>query len=295
MFSESDLPASYQDADCASRLTQARYLHLFRGILISTVLGAVSVWLARTVVAYTLALGYGATVFAIISLVTTLVLKERRYENSWYMGRAVAESIKTRSWSYMMRARPYTGIVDEAEASKSFIRDIGAILKEKGPLILTKQRTGHETEISEVMRQIRSSSLEERKALYLKERIGDQERWYGSKAAISGKKESNVFFSVIGIQCLAVIVAMYALIWNHAPSGLVGVLASFSSAALAWLQVKKYQETAQSYSVTSQELGLVEALARSVVTEDQFAAFVEDAESAISREHTLWIARRTSR
>jgi hypothetical protein len=61
------------------------------------------------------------------------------------------------------------------------------------------------------------------------------------------------------------------------------------------LQVKKYQETAQSYSVTSQELGFIEALARTVSTEEQFSLFVENAEFAISREHTLWIARRTSK
>jgi uncharacterized membrane protein len=294
-YSETALPASYQEADAASRLAQKRYIAMFRRILVSTGLSALSTWSAHAVPSYIFSLGFAAVVFALISLVLTLVLKERRYENSWYMGRAIAESIKTRSWSYMMRANPYAGNMSEDDIDRSFIRDLGNILKEKGPLVLSRPRDGNESEISEIMCKTRSASLAERKDIYLAHRIVDQKKWYGSKAAASNSKENQVFIAVIIIQIAAVVIGFLALAESHAPSGLVSVLASFSSATLAWLQVKKYQETAQSYSVTSQELGFIEALARTVSTEEQFSLFVENAEFAISREHTLWIARRTSK
>jgi DNA-binding transcriptional regulator of glucitol operon len=75
----------------------------------------------------------------------------------------------------------------------------------------------------------------------------------------------------------------------------VGVLAALSSCILAWLQVKKYQETAQSYSIAHDELGLIETLAANIRSEEALATFVQDAENAVSREHTLWIAKRAMR
>lgn len=70
------------------------------------------------------------------------------------------------------------------------------------------------------------------------------------------------------------------------------VLATGASAVLAWLQIRRHQELAQSYAVASHELALAESRARHVRSEEELARFVGDAEAAISREHTLWIARR---
>lgn len=65
-----------------------------------------------------------------------------------------------------------------------------------------------------------------------------------------------------------------------------------SAAATAWLQTGRYQEQQQSYALAAHELGLIVTLERYVTTEEDFARFVADSESAISREHTTWLARR---
>jgi hypothetical protein len=294
-FEDTEFPASYEDADRASLSAQRKYLVLFFVILLATLSGATCSWLSKLNDRYHPLTAYLGAVSVFVALVTTLLLRERKYENTWYMGRAIAESIKTRAWSFMMCASPYGRDKRTEEANAEFLRDLGRILKERGPLILTKKRTPDSKEITDAMSLVRKSTLDERIALYIRRRIVDQKTWYASKAAESSSKESKMFLGVICIQVLAVAVSFYAISQGYAPSRIIGVLAAFSSGSLAWLQVKKYQETAQAYSVTSLELSLIEGLGRAVKTEADFAKFVEESESAISREHTLWIARRTSK
>jgi hypothetical protein len=74
--------------------------------------------------------------------------------------------------------------------------------------------------------------------------------------------------------------------------GAVGVLTSLCASLLAWMQVKQYQELSQSYAIAAHELGLISVLAEHGQSEVDFSAFVADAETAMSREHTLWAARR---
>jgi hypothetical protein len=65
-----------------------------------------------------------------------------------------------------------------------------------------------------------------------------------------------------------------------------------ASPLIAWTQLKKYEEQATMYGLTAQELRSVEDRARHVTDEEQFTRFVLTAESAISREHALWLTRR---
>ena len=65
-----------------------------------------------------------------------------------------------------------------------------------------------------------------------------------------------------------------------------------ASAFIAWMEVKQHSELAQAYSVAEFDLSLVEERGDYVCDETTFSSFVADAENAISREHTLWIARR---
>jgi SMODS and SLOG-associating 2TM effector domain 1 len=70
------------------------------------------------------------------------------------------------------------------------------------------------------------------------------------------------------------------------------VLASIAGVLVGWREVKQFGQLAHAYSLAANELGLIEAQATHVATDDEFAAFVADAEQAISREHTMWAARR---
>jgi hypothetical protein len=78
---------------------------------------------------------------------------------------------------------------------------------------------------------------------------------------------------------------------------LLGVVTSLGAASLAgtaWTQLSRYDETARSYAVALQEVLLVADLARDFDAEKDLSAFVANGEQAVSREHQLWIAKRSS-
>ena len=72
----------------------------------------------------------------------------------------------------------------------------------------------------------------------------------------------------------------------------VGLFTSIASALIAWLQIKQHKEQAQSYSIAELELGFIQQEAQYIADDLALSDFVGDAENAISREHTLWVARR---
>jgi hypothetical protein len=73
------------------------------------------------------------------------------------------------------------------------------------------------------------------------------------------------------------------------------VFSTLASATVAWGAIKRYQELAQAYGLAAQELSLIAARAPHVGTEVELARFVNDAETAISREHAMWVARRETK
>ncbi len=147
-------------------------------------------------------------------------------------------------------------------------------------------------QISGRMQAVRAGTLEERKQAYLAGRISDQRVWYGNQAR-SNRLAEDRYFNVVFASQLAALVAAVALVrWPNSNARLTGFFASLASALIAWLQLKQHKELAQSYSVAELELGFIEEKARHIMTEREFSDFVSDAENAVSREHTLWIARR---
>ena len=74
---------------------------------------------------------------------------------------------------------------------------------------------------------------------------------------------------------------------------LLGLFAAATASVVAWLQTKQHETLAKSYAVTAQELAAVRSAWETVgQSEEQWAAFVDKAEEAISREHKLWRATR---
>lgn len=62
-------------------------------------------------------------------------------------------------------------------------------------------------------------------------------------------------------------------------------------AATAVSQLNRNDELSRTYGLALQELSLIDGLAEGVETETQLTSIVTDVESAISREHTLWLAK----
>ncbi len=292
-FSDQDYPALFLAADRASTEAQRKYVGFMRAALALLVVGA-------GVGAVSPAIDFARPAFAITSaillacsLILTTYLKTEKFDQLWYGGRAVAESAKSMAWRYMTGAEPYSIDLPAAEADRMFIAELQSIMRERKQLAFGfGGEFAERPQISESMRGLRSATVEERKSTYLALRISDQRRWYGNQAERNRSAENRYFNLIIVGQLFAFIAAIALVRWPDSKIRLTGVFTSLASALIAWVQLKQHKELAQSYSVAEVELGFIQEQAQHVADDRELSDFVGDAENAISREHTLWIARR---
>jgi hypothetical protein len=230
-----------------------------------------------------------------VSIVITLVIKERKPEREWYGARAVAESVKSLAWKYMAGSEPFLTSLPPTEVDAMFSQALSSILENKREL--SWEPGGLESanaQITEAMRMVRGLSLAERRDVYIQCRAKDQREWYSNRAISNRILRLRWFNAMIVCQGASIILAGVAAAFSGLLLSVVGVLTSLSASLLAWMQVKQYQELSQSYSIAAHELGLISAQLEHKQSEVDFSTFVADAESAMSREHTLWAARRDS-
>jgi SMODS and SLOG-associating 2TM effector domain 3/SMODS and SLOG-associating 2TM effector domain 1 len=294
-FTEKDYPALFLQADGASAGAQKKYLNFTRGTLILLVAGAALAAVSPALRSCKPAVATASAVVLAASVLLTAYLKTQKPEQLWYGGRAVAESTKSMTWRYMMGAAPYLCDLPSAEADRKFVLELKSIFKERKQLAFgfCGEFSG-QPQITDCMRAVRLASLAERRAAYLAERVSDQRRWYG-KQAKRNRSAENKYFNVIVISQLLAFIAAIALVrWPDSDIKLTGLFTCLASALIAWLQLKQHRELAQSYSIAELELGFIQEQAQHITTDADFSDFVGDAENAISREHTLWIARRAT-
>ena len=292
-FAEKDYPAVFLAADRASAGAQKKYLRVSRVTLVLLVSGAGLAAASPVFACVRLALAIASAIVLAASILLTLYLKARKPEHLWYGGRAVAESAKSMAWRYMAGSAPYPAGLPSAEVDQKFALALRSIVKEREQLSFGfGGEFSKQPQISDRMRAVRAGTLDERKGVYLAERISDQRAWYGNQAASNRAAENRYFVIVFASQLAALAAAIALVSWPDSNIRLTGFFASLAGALIAWLQLKQHKDLAQSYSVAELELGFIEEKARHITSEQEFSDFVSDAENAISREHTLWIARR---
>jgi hypothetical protein len=292
-LSYADLPALHAAADSASLAAQRSYLRLVRLELVLLVLGAAATSVSVADPRAARALAGAGGFLLVLSLIVTLGIRAAKHEGGWYGGRAVAESVKTLAWKYATCAEPFTAALPLDEARHAFGARLRAVLEQAARLSVPLLAEAPQTvQITPAMDQLRAAGLDERKAVYLRDRIHDQQGWYLGKARISGRRQKQLFALIAVAQLAAVAFSFLAMFGVVQRVSLASSCSALAAALIAWLQLRRHQEQAQSYALAAQELGLIEIEAAQVSTEACFSEFVSDAEAAISREHTLWVARR---
>jgi len=283
-----DYPGLYQETDEISIKAQSTYLRTIATYLLLLIVAAVLSLLmgTSTVIAIFAALIFIATLFLSVFLVV------KRYDKTWYNARAVAESVKTVTWRYMMHAEPYQDANAEV-AKHEFINNLKEILEQNKQLaqVFTGEKAATGA-ISQEMAKIRALEQGERISLYITDRIDDQRLWYAKKAKDSKRKALFWFILICAAQAGALICVSVRIAkptWNYLP---VDIFIVFAGVSLTWMQTKKFQDTAAAYSLTAHEISLMRSQMSDDMNEDDFSDFVNDAENAFSREHTQWQARR---
>ena len=172
-----DYPALYQSADISSSKAQSTYLRLFKLHYALLVVTAVVATMAP-VTTLTLIV-YALFVSSSTGLLTTDYMVHKKPENDWYVCRALAESIKTATWRYMMRAEPFEDTDCVPSTQTKFSECLQQILKSnKDGVRVTSHNPILSRQISEFMSRIRSLPLNVRIEKYKHERIEDQRIWY---------------------------------------------------------------------------------------------------------------------
>lgn len=288
-----DFPDLYQCADRASRSAQNIHVYLFGASLILLMAGGLVSALSPSSAFAKLAVSYLALLLLFLSFVCWLVIGLIRKDKVWYSCRAVAESCKTLAWRYMTAAEPYSVNTNSVHVDAAFVDDLRKLVSAQKDVSkdLTSSSTGG-AQITSRMRQVRSASLEQRVQAYLLERIADQAEWYRLWARSNHRVGEKLFWITIGLQLIAILFGVFRTVNPDELFHASSVLAAVATATIAWSQFRKYQDLSQSYGVAAQELALIREKGGTVNSDQALSEFVREAETAISREHTMWLARR---
>jgi hypothetical protein len=285
-------PGLFRAANSASLSAQKTYIIFQTLYLGSLILGSV-VSTSSVISAGFLSVCMRTTIAIILffGLLILWVSRFRRDDKTWFDCRAIAESVKTATWRFMMNMIP---VQNGESANKRFIEELSEIRKARRDCLdsMTNCKDLDANLITDFMKQMRARSFDDRKAFYIENRLHNQKKWYSKKASLNSRNGSRWFWITLILQAIAVIIAFIQVSSRIFVINIVPILTTAAAAIAAWTQMKRHDELAKAYSLTEQELNELEAIAGELSQERDFPQLVEQIEGSISREHTMWCARR---
>jgi SMODS and SLOG-associating 2TM effector domain 3/SMODS and SLOG-associating 2TM effector domain 1 len=290
-ISENEFPALYRAADQNSLTGQRRYLTA-TGLRLAMLVAAAVFGLVSWRTGGGDLAGIAAAAAFGVALLSELYLLQERPDRVWYDGRAAAESAKTLTWRYLVGGDPF-GIVNlsDRDAEQLLLDRFGQIAHDLKGVHLVPVSGGSD-QLSDAMRQLRALPLDARRALYRRGRIHDQQIWYARKARWNEQRAMRWSLALTALEAVGLVGAVLKAT-GTVRVDLLGLAGALVAAGVAWTQTKQHQTLASAYAVASQELATIGARIDRPSTEQEWAHFVDQAEDAISREHTLWRASHT--
>ena len=288
---DKDLPGLYQSANNSSMKEQNKYFFGIGGYLILIIVAALFAFYSdgQCNANYKLL----STLLFLSALSIMIWLRTEKPDNIWYNGRAVAESVKTRAWRWMMRADPYMDDKDIEFMRAHFIKDLKIILEQNKSLIGKLGNYSSTVDpISVKMISVREMELTNRIELYRRERIASEATWYAKKARFNSKRATFWFWATVGLHAAAVFLFLINIEEPNFKLP-IPVMAVCASSVLTWLQAKKHNELSTSYTLTVHEITLIRGETTRFVSGEEFSNYVLNCENAFSKEHTQWFARKS--
>jgi hypothetical protein len=281
-----DYPALYGAADSAAGHAQSLLIRTFRWTATVLIIAAglamwsgVYRWLAVL-----------SALFFFASLGLHIYSEHAKLQRRWYQARALAESVKTATWRFVMCAEPFDEAGSGAARFSKFLYELLEQNRSLGAHLAGALATGEQ--ITPTMVALRAASYDEKRQRYESERIGEQRSWYSRRAGEHQAASRRSFWLLVAIYALAIVlvlarIAQPQLIWLP-----IEPLAVAAGVAIGWRQLRRYDELASAYSLTAHEIGIIRSGLELVTDLTTLAAFVKDAENVFSREHTQWLARK---
>jgi hypothetical protein len=282
---EENFPDFFVRADRHANSWQRRYL-ISQKVQLSALLCAAAIATAGDyplVTAVLFGLGISAQVYRLST----------RADEKWWNGRAGAESAKTASWLFVVGGRPFD--LENSNGDVELATRLSEVAAKVANFLPIPSSQAH---VTPEMYELRSRALADRIAIYQRDRIESQCSWYASKSETNEKRARLWSLAGISAQALGLALGIVAAAGGWAVD-VVGLFAALAASAVAWVAVKQYETLARSYAVASAELSVIRVeitngVAADSWTEDKWSTFANDAEEAISREHTSWRAARAT-
>lgn len=281
-----DLPGIHDAADEASGRGQRLYLRLSATRLFVLLSAAVGGALMGVLDGLSL-LGWLVLLCFVVAAASEVFLIALQPERDWYAGRAIAESTKTLAWRYAVGAKPFTLDMSGLQAERLLSDRISEVVQKGRDRLDLGAKPAV---VTDSMRKLRNSEFSERRSSYVSGRTRDQRDWYSKNARENAARAKFGRFIMLGGEFLAIVAAFFA-IQSYQLVDFAGIIAALTASAAAWIAIKQYSQLASAYRVAALELAIQEGVLASL-GEAEWAQAVADAEEAISREHTMWLASR---
>jgi hypothetical protein len=286
-----DFPPLFVSADAASGWGQRMHRRIFAANMIFIIFGSVLAFAAELTTGFSrVAVAAGAAIVFLPGALTGTIQRRLRDSQNWFEGRAIAETVKSLSWRYMMRIPPYDE--DNAHADAEFADAIADMRHEGLGKAFPSSTMTTPSQITTRMREIRARPFLARRDLYAKERLNDQVTWYQRKSEFN-RQRARLWWRISAAAQTAAVISAIGVVFTANPwVNVVGIFGALAAAATAWSQLSRHDELVKTYGLAAQELATIEELTRAATTDADLIEAVRNGEGAISREHTLWVAKR---
>lgn len=283
-------PALFRAADAASVHGQRWFKRLSGVELACIVVGAGAAWILAVAGRPEREIAIAAGGAFLLALLARLMAGARRDDQAWFDGRALAETVKSQTWQYLMRVPPFE---HDETADRTLVQHLRSAMRVRVSLSQDVDAAEPTAQITPWMRMSRNLGLADRRDLYLRRRLHDQVQWYRRSAQRNQRAARRWSALATGAEGAAIVVAIAAATSEPiARLGIFGLFGSLAAVFTALNQLGRHAESARAYSLAYHELLTIASLAESVQTEEELVTVVRDGEGAISREHTMWMAKR---
>lgn len=278
-------PALYGAADNASNRAQATLLLSYKANAALLVVAA-----AVALFSGTQALAIVSALLFVASLAAHVFAETRGFQKKWYQARALAESVKTTTWRFMMNADPFSGEPRDYEVFRDRLHEM--LAQNEGIASELSGEWADKDQITTAMADAHSAPFASKHAFYLEARIDEQRTWYAEKARANKQSSQNYFGGVCIIYGIAITLVLVRIAYPSLELLPIEALAVVASSLIGWTQLRRFDDLASAYSLTAHEVGIIRSRFTDIVDSVALGQFVSDAENAFSREHTQWAARR---
>jgi SMODS and SLOG-associating 2TM effector domain 1/SMODS and SLOG-associating 2TM effector domain 3 len=232
--------------------------------------------------------GWASAAAFTVALVLNALGVTRNSRRRWFDGRAAAESGKSLVFKYAVGGDPLgLGVANAPDVLRERLDELRTELDELG----ADARVAAPADMA-ALDALRASPREVRADAYRDQRLADQQRWYTTRAGEYRARARLWRAITIALQALGIVGAALKGL-GVTDIDWLALAATAAASAAAWVETRDYDVIARSYDFAAHDLGeALERIERESVDEGTWSRFVADAEDAISREHTMWLARR---